>query len=238
MLIDLAALIKAFPQPEGVELPPPLLLKFLSVLQPLVLTTLAVMVGIWIAPKVGLHAPAAEALAERRPFLAALLPQIAPGIVTGLLAGVAIVATWLVVKPFLTPEFIARAETFNSMLPAAVRFVYGGLTEEILLRWGVMTMFVWVLWKVFGWGEATPRATWFVISIFASALLFGIGHLPIASFLANGLTFPLIAYVVAGNSIFGIVAGFLYWRLGLESAMIAHIFAHVVLVFAISVGGS
>jgi membrane protease YdiL (CAAX protease family) len=36
-----------------------------------------------------------------------------------------------------------------------------------------------------------------------------------------------------GNSIFGIVAGFLYWRRGLEAAILAHMSAHLVLILAI-----
>jgi hypothetical protein len=44
---------------------------------------------------------------------------------------------------------------------------------------------------------------------------------------------PLVVYVISANSLFGFVAGFLYWRRGLEAAMIAHMFAHVVLLAAI-----
>ena len=51
--------------------------------------------------------------------------------------------------------------------------------------------------------------------------------------LAGGLTAPIVVYVITANSIFGTVAGFLYWRRGLEAAMIAHISAHVVLITAI-----
>ena len=236
LLLDINALLNAMPLPEGAQPAemPPLLLRFLSVIQPAVLTTLGTLAGVQLAPKVGLHAPAAEAAAERRPFVPALRPQIFTGIVTGTLCGLAIVAIWLIAKPYLTVDFIARAEMFNSIIPAAMRFLYGGFTEEILLRWGVMTTFVWILWKVLGSGEKEPRSIWFVIAILASALLFGIGHLPVAYLLSGGLTVPLIFYVITANSIFGIAAGFLYWKRGLESAIIAHMFAHVVLLAAIS----
>ena len=236
LLVDLNALINALPMPEGRQRPqiPMWLIQILAVIQPGVLMTLAVLIGVWLAPKLGLHSPAAEAIGERRPFLPALRPQVLPAIITGLLSGLAIVACWLLVKPFLTPEFIARAEAFNVMMPPITRFLYGGLTEEVLLRWGVMTLFVWVLGKVLGRRENTPSSAWFVIGIFASALLFGAGHLPIASALGGGLTVPLTIYVITANSIFGIVAGFLYWKRGLESAIIAHMFVHVVLIAAIS----
>lgn len=234
LLVDLEALISMVPVPDGQkpEMPPWFVLKLASLIQPAVLTTAAVFLGLWLAPKVGLHAPASEALAERQNFWAALRPQILPGVIAGLLSGAAITAIWLIARPSMTEQFIARAEGFNKMMPAAVRFLYGGLTEELLLRWGVMTLLVWVIWRLLGKKVKRPAVWMFIASIFASALLFGIGHLPIASMLAGGLTLPITIYVIAANSLFGIVAGLLYWNRGLESAMIGHIFTHVMLLAA------
>ena len=36
----------------------------------------------------------------------------------------------------------------------------------------------------------------------------------------------------SANALFGFVAGFLYWRRGLEAAMIAHMVAHLIMVSA------
>jgi len=236
LLVDISALIAALPLPEGTpppELPPPALLKLVSILQPAVLTSVAVLIGIWLAPKVGLHSPAAEALADRQPLLPALRPQIVPGVIAGLASGIAIIAAWVITKPFMPEEFIARAQEFNKFVPHAVRILYGGFTEELLLRWGLMTFLVWTFSRLFQRSGGKSRGTCFVGAIVISALVFGAGHLPIASALAGGLTMPIVLYVVTANSIFGIVAGFLYWRRGLESAMIAHMFAHVMLITAI-----
>ena len=235
LLVDLEALVAMVPVPEDqkAERPPWFVIKLASVLQPAILVTLAVAVGVWLAPKVGLRAPASEAFAERRAIFPDLRPQILPGIVSGILAGIAIVACWLLFRPYLEPEFVARSEGFNKLIPAAVRFLYGGLTEEVLLRWGMMTFLAWLGWRLVSRGSERPPAAVFVAAIMISAFLFGVLHLPIASLLSGGLTIPLTLFVVTANSIFGIVAGFLYWKRGLESAMIAHIFAHVVLLSAI-----
>jgi hypothetical protein len=96
-----------------------------------------------------------------------------------------------------------------------------------------MTFLVWLAWGLLQKGEGRPKAIYVVAAIGLSAVIFGAGHLPIASMLSGGLTLPLTIYVITANSIFGIAAGFLYWRQGLESAMIAHIFTHVVLILAI-----
>jgi hypothetical protein len=236
LLVDLEAVIALIPAqyaPKD-ELPHWALLKLATVAQPAVFTMLAVILGIWLAPKVGLRSPAAEAFAERRDVISELRPQLLAGIVAGVFTGAAIAGSWLLARPYVSEDFATRSEAFNKVMPAAVRFLYGGLTEEVLLRWGMMTFLVWLLWRLFRRGSERPDGWIFLVSILLSALLFGIGHLPVASMLAaGGLTVALAIYVVAANSLFGLVAGLLYWKRGLESAMIAHIFAHVVLLTAV-----
>ena len=159
LFVDLHALIAAMPLPPGEkvpELPPPGLFKIISVIQPAVITTLAVAVGVWLSTKVGLHSPAAEAAANGEPFFAKLKPQVLPGVLAGLATGVALVGTWVVAKPFFTAEFINRAQEFNKFMPHITRFLYGGFTEELLLRWGVMTFLVWAAWRLLQKGEGTP----------------------------------------------------------------------------------
>jgi hypothetical protein len=237
LLVDISAIVAAFPVPEGAqppELPPPALLKLATTLQPAVLTTAAIVLGIWLAPKVGLHAPAAEAFANRKPVWPVIRPHILPAVGAGIACGLGIIATWVIAKPFMDSGFVTRAQEFNAFIPHAVRILYGGFTEEILLRWGVMTLLVWLEWRIFQRGRGPARAVLFGVAIALSALLFGAGHLPLASALAGKLTVPIVIYVLIANSLFGIVAGLLYWKRGLESAMLAHITAHVVLIAAIS----
>lgn len=83
LFVDLGALIMAIPVAAGEEppvLPPPVLLKIATFIQTAVLTTLAVVVGIWLSRKVGLHAPAAEAASRGEAFLPKLMPQILSGL--------------------------------------------------------------------------------------------------------------------------------------------------------------
>lgn len=237
LLVDLSALIALMPLPAGEApppLPPPALLKLISMIQPTVILTIAVLVGVRLGKRVGLHSPAAEAAAAGFPILEKLKPQILPGVAAGLISGVAVVLSWIIAKPFLPAVFVERSQSFNIFIPVIVRFLYGGLTEELLLRWGVMTFLVWAAWRLFQKGQGPPRSIWVIGAIVISAVMFGIGHLPLASMVAGGLTVPTVIYVVTGNSVFGLFAGVLYWRRGLEAAMIAHMSAHLVLVLAIA----
>jgi hypothetical protein len=210
LFVDLSAFIAVVPQPPGeppVALPPLALLKVISLIQPTIILTLAVLVGVWLAEQVGLHTPAAEAWIRGQSYLAPLRPQLLPGVLAGFGSGVALVISWVVAKPFLSVEFVARAQDFNLLLPHITRILYGGITEELLLRWGVMTFLVWLVWRLFQKGKGAPKPVYVVTAIVLSALLFGLGHLPIAFMLAGGLTVPLVIYVITVNSLFGIVAG-------------------------------
>jgi hypothetical protein len=234
LLIDLSALLANLPATAGLELPfHPLLIKLLSAGQTTILLSIAIFIGVKLAPLVGLSAPAAEALASGNSFLSALKPQVLPGLIAGSLLGVAILSMWLLFRPILPLVFVARAEKLNSAMPLLTRLLYGGITEELLLRWGLMTLLVWVAWRIFQRGRGTPRAIHAVSAIVISSVVFGIGHLPLASALEVDFTLPIVAFIVLANSLFGLIAGYLYWQKGLEAAIIAHMSTHIVIVTAI-----
>jgi hypothetical protein len=236
LFIDLSALLANLPATAGSELPfHPLLIKLLSVVQTGILLSIAIFIGTQLAPRVGLSAPAAEALTTNDSFVSALKPQVLPGVIAGLIAGVAILSIWLMFRPNLPSVFVTRAEKLNTAMPVVTRLLYGGITEELLLRWGLMTLLVWAAWRIFQRGRGTPRAIYFVSAIVISSVVFGIAHLPLVSALEVDYTVLIVAFIVTANSLFGLIAGYLYWRKGLEAAIIAHMATHVVIITAIHV---
>jgi membrane protease YdiL (CAAX protease family) len=97
-----------------------------------------------------------------------------------------------------------------------------------MLRLFLMTLFVWVAFKIRKTSDGGPTSAgvWFAIVI--SSVIFGIGHLPITGNLAS-ITPVVIARAILLNGVAGIIFGWLYWKKGLESAMIAHFSADIVL---------
>ncbi|HIK16518.1 MAG TPA: CPBP family intramembrane metalloprotease [Leptolyngbyaceae cyanobacterium M33_DOE_097] len=207
-------------------------LKLLSLIQPTLLLTIAVWLGVALAHRVGLSAPVAEAIARGISLKLAMQPQVVPGMVGGLVGGVLLLAIQLGARFVLPPDFVAKAEALAGNTSFATRILYGGVTEELLLRWGVMTLLVWLGWRIFAKGHGKPTPSYFVAAIALSSLLFGLGHLPLAFSLGTSVTASVIVYVVIANAVFGFIAGYLYWHKGLESAMLAHMLVHVVLVTA------
>lgn len=204
-------------------LPAPLwVVSLAGIAQSAVLIALAVWAGVALAGKVGLHAPAFEALAARRPLAPGLRPQLLPGLIAGFLGGLLLFA----VNRSAPAALGQLQEQFTP--PLLARLLYGGFTEEILLRWGFMTVVIWLAWRLLQRRTGGPRTVYMWFGIVISAVVFGAGHLPAAAMLVGKLTARVVIFVVVANSVFGVLFGYLFWRYGLEAAMIAHGFAHLV----------
>ncbi|MBW4472314.1 MAG: CPBP family intramembrane metalloprotease [Stenomitos rutilans HA7619-LM2] len=211
----------------------PVAIKLLSLISPTFLLSIAVLIGVNLAPKVGLSAPFAEAIAQgtAQKFLL-LKPQIMPGLIGGAIGGVVISAWSFLWWSSLPLDFLAKGEALSETTPLLTRILYGGITEEIMVRWGFMTLLVWGLWRMLQKGCEAPQPAYVILAIVVSALIFGLGHLPLAFALTAQATMPLILYVVIGNSFFGFIAGYLYWQKGLESAIVAHMLTHIVMIIS------
>ena len=193
----------------------------LSGLQTAVLLALAVAVGVWLSPRVALQAPAISAWLDARPVAPVLRAQYKPAMLGGI-AG----AMWLWALSLVAPAALQPSGA-QSAMPLVAQLLYGGITEELLVRWGVMTLLLWVGWRVVQRGQGPPGKALVAVVVLFSALLFALGHLPAAQAMAGVLTPQVIAFVLVGNTAFGLVAGWLYARHGLEAALIAHVLAHL-----------
>jgi len=191
------------------------------VFQPTVLMVAAVALGVWAAPRVGFDAPAMRAWAEGRPIWPALRSQLALALAGGIAVALLLISFWLVVR---AQRFAAPLLAFE--LPLATKLLYGGIVEEILVRWGLMSLLVWIAWRIGGAARHVPAsAVW--IGLVASSLLFAGGHLPVLYYLLPHPPGWFVALALAANFIPGIVFGWLYWRRGLEAAIMAHAMAHL-----------
>jgi len=105
---------------------------------------------------------------------------------------------------------------------------YGGIIEEVMLRLFVMSLIVFILWKVFAKSEdKLSIPNWiYISSIFLAAILFAAGHIP-ANDQLYGLSTPILIRCFLLNGIGGIGFGYLYWKKGLSYAMSAHMLTHI-----------
>tara|TARA_R110001583_G_scaffold33438_4_gene112921 strand:- start:12128 stop:12928 length:801 start_codon:yes stop_codon:yes gene_type:complete len=196
-------------------------LKLLLLINPSISLIVATIVGFVLYDKTCLKVPMIEKITGRNEEKLNILDILKFGIIGGVLAGIVLVLMELIFKANLSKEFLESKEQFRPTL--AVKLLYGGLTEEIVFRFGLMTFFVWVLSQLIK--STKPYVLW--LSIIISAVIFALSHLPIALMALPSSSSNLLTYIVLANSVGGVVFGWLYWKKGLESAFIAHAFAHI-----------
>lgn len=197
-----------------------------SLVQNAVLVAVAVWAGIALGRPLGLSAPATEAAASGGNILQALKPQLVPAFIGGVAAGALLLlaAHWM-------PAALVNAGR-GLEIPLLAKVLYGGVTEETLMRWGLMTALLWLSWRFLQRGEGVPRRRYVYASAAIASVVFGALHLPAAMAIGVDLSAPVVSFVIVGNGLPGFLFGCLYWRYGLEAAIGAHSLAHVVATLA------
>ena len=199
-------------------------LQGISFLQNLVLVALAAAVGTALAPRVELSAPVLEGLLSSQEIAKGLPTVLLASLLLGLGGGLAFLAAYYwIARPRLDPASRGRVESLRMALGLSGRLLYGGIVEEVLTRWGLMTLLVGLgAWLLGGLSDLA-----YGIGILLAGLLFGLGHLP--GVLAAGArrSGTLIALVLGLNLWAGLVFGLAYWQFGLEAAILAHMLFHL-----------
>jgi hypothetical protein len=204
------------------------MLRALLLVQPAMLTIGAGLLGAALAPKIGLDAPAIRLASERRSPLPVLVRQIGPAALVAVMIGFLLAAYGSALDASLSSlGSEAKARVSAMAAPVPVRVLYGGVTEEIIARWGAMTLMVWTGWRLSGRPAKPSRATFWVGNLLA-ALAFAVGHLPILLAVMPEPSLSLLVLVVSANVLAGTALGYLFWRHGLEASMFAHALSHIV----------
>lgn len=193
----------------------------LSLVNPVILVTLCTALGCWLVPKVGLDAPVVRALVERQPAWPALRRMLVAALLVG-----AVVAVILFGYGQLSAPWFASAPHADLPMPLIAKLLYGGVVEELITRWGLMTLFVWAAWKLARSPVAIPPWV-YTVGASIAALLFAAGHLPLLYAVMPQPPASLIAAVMVGNAVPGLLFAWLFRRYGLEAAMLAHALSHL-----------
>lgn len=209
---------------EVVEKISPQTLKYLVLINPAILLLIVVIIGTLLYDKVGFSVPTISSILKIEQPKIKFIEQIKYGIILGLISGILITLISIIFRSSLPQEFIDLGNKIK--ITVIARFIYGGFTEELLMRFGFMTLVVWIVSKVTN--NLVNSTYW--IGIILASILFGLGHFPVVFNTVPNPTITLLTYVLIGNSIAGLFFGWLYWRKGLEAAFIGHIFAHVVMI--------
>lgn len=190
--------------------------------------------GFWLASRIGLGMPFIEGWTKRKPAWNRL-----PGV-----AGISILASILlilvkvldvVIAPIVIPisETQSGSSAVKEILPPAWQGLLAsfsaGITEENMFRLFGLTLLAWLVSLLFRGRSGRPGLwlLWTANTVFA--LLFSLAHLPTASQMGISLNAAIVIRTIIINGAAGVVFGWLYFSFGLESAMMAHFSADVIL---------
>ncbi|BDZ69098.1 CPBP family intramembrane glutamic endopeptidase [Methanobacterium ferruginis] len=199
-----------------------------QLIQSIVLFVVVIFIGLYLAKKVGLELPILEGWLEGREVKSYLKSILGISVGLGILAGILIIGIDYLFSFAGFTSSIVMAQITPPAWQGFLASFYGGINEEILLRLFLMTLIAWIIFKIKKTKEGKPTNMGMWLAVILAAVIFGIGHLPTAMAIVT-LTPLLVIKVIILNAVGGIIFGWLYWKKGLESAMISHFSADIVL---------
>jgi hypothetical protein len=220
--------------PERLAKVPPLwVLMLLQGLQLTVLLAIGISIGIGCAYRVGLRSHSIDYLVLHTSKMPFSIIEMKWSLGLGAATTIVVLLLDQLMKPAL-PEALQASvgvayrndnRTEPNWLSSLTAMLYGGITEEILMRWGLMSLLVWIAWKVLKQGITLPSQGIYQGAIVLAALVFGLLHLPATAAIVP-LTPLVIIRAILLNGIAGIAFGWLFWQYSLEAAMLSHVSFH------------
>jgi membrane protease YdiL (CAAX protease family) len=157
---------------------------------------------------------------------------LAISVVSGILVGLCLVLLDLLLHSiFVFPDISSGAGSPSAIAGFLASF-YGGIGEEVLLRLFLvpfLCLLIMGTMRLLGISKTwkhTDNIMW--VSIILASIVFGLGHLPATSAIM-AITPSVVLRAVLLNGVGGIVFGWLFFRKGLEFAMISHFSLDIVL---------
>jgi membrane protease YdiL (CAAX protease family) len=228
LLEEFHTLVQGAPLPS---IPFPLLIA-IGIAQNAVLLAVLIGIGLLLGRKLGLGAPLLESwLYAERPSVS-VRDSLKSGALVGTSVGIVLLVSLLIAAPHLPGLPFVTASRAAVWKRVTVCF-YGGIDEEVLSRLFLLTLLAWLGARVFQKQRARISTVTFWSANIIVAILFGLGHLPNAAMVMH-ITPTVVVLALALNGIAAVSFGYLYWKRGLESAMIAHFCADFV-VYAVGV---
>ncbi len=212
--------------PETLAKVPPLwILMLLQGLQYSILLAISILIGIGCAYRVELRSHLIDYWVLHPPKIPFSVIEMKWSLGVGAAAAIVILLLDQLMQPVLPEVLRAANNTEPSWLNLLTAMFYGGITEEILLRWGLMSLLVWIAWKGLKQGVMLPSQGIYQVSIILAALVFGLLHLPATAAIVP-LTPLVIIRAILLNGIAGSAFGWLFWQYSLEAAMLSHVSFH------------
>lgn len=203
---------------------PPLAIFSAQIIQSAVLFSIAIFFGLLLTKKIKFRLPLLEAFVSKKDYRKIFKNISVLSVISGAVTAIAIYAVDHIFA--IQGSAISTSQNYAPIWQKLLASFYGGITEEILMRLFLMSLLIWISMKIAR--QTNPSNIGIIFSILIAAVIFGLGHLPITASLTT-ITPLIVIRAIVLNGIGGIVFGWLFWKRGLESAIIAHFTADIFL---------
>lgn len=193
---------------KSVPIPLPLLFA-VQLIQSLILFSAAIFFGLLLSKKLEFKIHAKD--------FGFNVPYLKLPVITGILIALAIYLTDYLFT--LSGVALSTHQNYAPAWQTLMAAVYGGISEEIIMRLFLMSLFVWIGMKLTKNSKPGKVIVW--ISIILASIVFGLGHLPVTASLTL-ITPMIILRAIVLNGIGGVVFGWFFWKKDLASAMVSH----------------
>lgn len=192
--------------------------------------------GLFAAGRIGLGAPILDGWLRGQAVGQQARAVVKPALVAGLGLGALLV---LVAEFGFGPALQAEIKQQGIVLVSGghppvwqglLALFYGAFFEEQLIRLVVLSLLAWLGSLLFHTADGRPVPAVLWVATILASIPFALGHLPAAMALGLPLDALVVARTLALNLPISIVFGWLYWKRGLESAMLSHLCADVLAV--------
>ena len=192
-------------------------------------------IGLLLAARIGLGLPFVESWLEKNPIEARFRDVLSVAILVGVVVGIVIIG---LDKFGFSGQVAATIEELGISISEDIKppawqgllaAFSAGVTEEVIFRLFGLTLLAWLGSFINRDSEGRPSLLVFWIANILIAVSFGLAHLPATAAVGLPLNTLIISRAIILNGIGGLAFGWLYWTLGLESAIIAHFSADIVL---------
>ena len=192
-------------------------------------------IGLLIANRIGLGMPFVERWVTRETTEYRFRHIVA---VAWIAAVVLVLLSMFLHTVVLDPPLHAMLENLGITFPEGAHTppLYGflaaisaGITEETLFRLFGLSLLAWLGGLLFHDSDGRPKRIVFWTANILFALAFSVAHLPKVAAMGWPINTFVIIYTLVFNSLGGLAFGWLFWTFGLESAMLGHFFADVIM---------
>lgn len=190
--------------------------------------------GLFLAERLGLGAPILSAWLRGQHIGRQVRAILKPALAIGLGGSTLCV---LVAEYLFGPPLEAEIHRLGITLVAgghppvwqgALAALYGGIFEELTMRLVLLTVLVWIGSRLLRATQGRALAVVFWMANLVTALVFGAGHLGAAQAIGLPMDALVISRTLLLNAVLAVAFGWLYWKRGIESAMLAHFCADII----------